>query len=141
MDAPVSSILRVLERGEGGPRNTKCEVFQHPSSQIALLWIAVKLPIVTDREFVVCQWVPEQKGADATVVRVSLPDDITFELRPASKKHVRGIIHTQSTWLTPHPTEPGCTIVKCVGAAEPGGEPCVQPPSRSPDYCARLVFC
>jgi len=122
-DATLEEIRNVIVVGDGGPKGSKTIIFQHPSAPIKLMWIGIKVPIVTDREFVCCQWSPElsSTGATAKVIRVSLPEDITYTLREESKKHVRGFIHTQTTWLTRDPAQLNRTVFKQITACEPGG--------------------
>jgi len=121
LDAPLDEVLKVLERGEGGPKNSNVELLEHPADNVVLMWIEVKVPIVKDREFICAQWIPPPDDTSAKVVRVSLPHEMAEHVRPESKKHVRGRIDLQCTFLSPSPGNPNQCICKWISGVDPGG--------------------
>lgn len=125
MNASREDIVAVLDSDQGGgaPKGTKTELLERPHPRACLIWIAVKLPIVKDRDFVCCQWIPQSESEEstATVVRVSVPTDVASELRPEIRKYVRGTIVMQCTFITPHPEILGKSTVKWLSCVDPGG--------------------
>lgn len=121
MSASREDIVAVLAQGDGAPKGTQTEVLERPHPQVCLMWIAVKLPIVKDRDFVCCQWIPQLDDSTAKVVRVSVPSEVANEFRPQTRKYVRGNIDMQCTFITPHPEMPGKCIVKWLSCVDPGG--------------------
>jgi len=124
LNASKKEVLAVLEQGRGAPKGTTTELLQQPSdSEAKLMWIEVKLPFIKDREFMVCQWVPPESAAAATstVVRASLPGAVASQLRPETRKRLRGRIETQVTFVTEVPGNPAQCTLKWMSCVDPGG--------------------
>ena len=122
LNASKQEVLAVLEQGRGAPKGTTTELLQQPTeSEAQLMWIEVKLPFIKDREFMVCQWVFPESAATSTVVRASLPGALASELRPETRKRLRGRIETQVTFVTEVPGNPAQCTLKWMSCVDPGG--------------------
>jgi len=121
LDVPLDEVVAVLRRGEGGPKESATELLDTPSETITLMWVEVRLPIVKNREFVCAQWIPESDDTSEMIIRCSLPEEQGQELRPETKKHVRGTIDTQCYFLSPNPANPNQCICKWISGVDPGG--------------------
>jgi len=121
--ACVEDIVRTIDGLEQSPRGTITTRLQQVSSKISLLWTKLKLPIVSDRDFVFCQRVDYRPGTTQTsyVTCVSLPAEKALKVKPETKKVVRGTIVFQSTAMTPLPDDPSKTRVMWVSCVELAG--------------------
>ena len=120
MSGTKGQIVDLLRRGQGGPKNTTCRVLQQVSDCTCLMWVEVKVPIVTNRDFVVCQWLDEQQDGVCAVVSASVPPKQATKLSAPDKKHVRGKV-TFVTFLVSDAGDGQCTV-RWLSCVDPGGE-------------------
>ena len=117
-------VLEVQRIGLGAPQNITATALTHSSQELpesmSLTRIEVKLPIVKDRDFVMCQHVTASPVS--AVVRTSVPKQLAAELCPESKKYVRGNIILQVTIVT-ESDQPGYCAVKSISCVDPSGVP------------------
>lgn len=83
------------------------------------LWkFDLKIPIVKDRDFVICSSVVHEPVH--AIVATSVPEELATELSPPTKKYKRGKVLLQITIVEPTDV-PGETVVKSVACVDPGG--------------------
>merc|ERR1712166_1057537 len=95
LNASKQEVLAVLEQGRGAPKGTTTELLQQPSDSAA--------------------------AATSTVVRASLPGAVASQLRPETRKRLRGRIETQVTFVTEVPGNPAQCTLKWMSCVDPGG--------------------
>jgi len=123
INASKAHVLHLLERGLGGPKGTETAMIKHKSlgTDIKLMWMGIKLPLVKNREFVVLQWVDQPSGPVSALVRTSLPPAFAAHVRPVTRSRVRGHMETQCTVIAEVPGNPAQCFVKAISCVDPGG--------------------
>lgn len=121
MPASMDQILRTIDLLKQGTRDSTTERLTRISTQISLLWTSLKLPIVSDRDFVLCQRVQHVAGGTSVVTCASIPDDKASLYRAETKGVVRGKIIFQTTALTPDADDPSKTRVKWLSCVDLAG--------------------
>lgn len=100
IDASADDVLETIRAGEQSPEGTSQQVVQQITDELSVIWIELKLPIIKDRDFVICQLIKKCPEC-FQVVCVSVPPPTDCDYRPESKKYVRGAIIMQTTQITP----------------------------------------
>jgi hypothetical protein len=103
MSATVADIVDTIESLEAAAPGTKTTRLKQISPGLSLLLINLTIPIVRNRDFVVCQNVTHRAAPTAHIVVTSLPGEQAQKVHAESDKIVRGRIIMQSTAVTPLP--------------------------------------
>jgi len=116
-------ILTVLQEGRGMTSNTVMTNLTATAGcslpDMMDVWkFDLKIPIVKDRDFVICSSVVHEPVH--AIVATSVPEELATELSPPTKKYKRGKVLLQITIVEPTDV-PGETVVKSVACVDPGG--------------------
>eukprot|EP00658_Telonema_sp_P-2_P016852 TRINITY_DN16521_c0_g1_i2.p1 TRINITY_DN16521_c0_g1~~TRINITY_DN16521_c0_g1_i2.p1 ORF type:complete len:141 (-),score=30.52 TRINITY_DN16521_c0_g1_i2:71-493(-) len=92
------------------------------SSELAVMVVEVKLPIVKDRDFVAVRWISTNPDGSAQVTTTSLQPELADSHLGKRKGFCRGRIQMQCLFIAPLASNngPSCRV-RWLSAVDPGG--------------------